>query len=60
MYAPAARKIKGREVRLKEHTEYGERGYRDKEKKRDDKERGKEHLFTLTNQSVRVRACSYT
>lgn len=39
MYAPAARKIQGREVRLKEHTEYGERGYRDKEKKRDDKER---------------------
>lgn len=41
MYAPAARKIQGREVRLKEHTEYGERGYRDKEKKKDDKERGK-------------------
>lgn len=57
MYAPAARKIQGGEVKLREHTEYGEReGKRDKEKKRDDKERERkrEHLFTLSeNKGVR-------
>lgn len=45
MYAPAARKIQGREVRLKEHIEYRERGYRDKEKKRVDKEREEKNIY---------------
>lgn len=35
MYAPAARKIQGGEVRLREHSEYRERGgSRDKEERR--------------------------
>lgn len=58
MYAPAARKIQGREVRLREHTEYRERNQRE-ERRNERKKKKRGHLFTLTKRGAgHAPACS--